>query len=324
LNPAQIDRYDTDVLDDRFGRNEEKAIMDTLAQAYALGVVTRAEVERGIAEARPDASTGRTEITLRGRVVALVHRDGEHRNRRIRPLLTALAEEDLGPRVLSCTDQLWTESVPGRSLAELSSQGARPTLVELTDACVALGAALAGVHRLPVPRDATEPARRPTIEAGGHDGGGSALDAAVRHAVAVDPGLQRAFEAVSQRWSDRHWALGRVEPVDIMIDSRSGSHVRFANLDSAGLGCVDWDVAACLASIAQVAGPAASVAWLSGHFWNSYRRAGGPGQIHPQVQAMHAVESACRAASRDDGSAVVWWLTRAHDALVRPGAALAA
>ncbi len=297
--------------------------METLAQAYALGVVTRAEVERGLAEVRPLDSTGRSEITLRGRVVALVHRDGDQQGRRLRPLMLALAEQDLGPRVLSCTDRLWTESVPGRSLAELS-QGARATLVELTDACVALGAALAGVHRLSVPRDATQLAHRPTVDADGPTGAGSALAAEVRHAIAADPGLQRAVEAVNQRWSERHWTLSRIEPTDIMIDSRAGCRVRFPNAESAGLGCVDWDVAACLGSIAQVAGPAASVAWLSGHFWNSYRRAGGPGQVHPQVQAMHAVESACRAARRGDAIVVGWWLTRAHEAVVRPGAALAA
>jgi hypothetical protein len=179
-----------------------------------------------------------------------------------------------------------------------------------------LGAALAALHRLPVPRRVVQPIRRPTLGRGEVDGADPSLEAEIGHALAADPGLQRAIEMVDQRWSERHWTLGRIDPQDIIVDSRAGSRVRFANLESAGLGCADWDVAACLASIAQVAGTPDSVAWLSDHFWNSYRRAGGPGQVHPQVRAMHAVHAAARAAQDGDSAAVRWWLDRAHHAVV--------
>jgi hypothetical protein len=152
--------------------------------------------------------------------------------------------------------------------------------------------------------------------AGGRD---SELGAEIMHALSADPGLQLAAESVRQRWSERHWTLGRIDPADVIVESRAGWRVRFVNLEAAGLGSADFDVAACLASIARVASGEASVAWLGEHFWNSYRRAGGPGQVHPQVQALHAVDAAWRAAEQRESpaEAVRWWLRRAHQLVAR-------
>lgn len=297
--------------------------MDILAQACGLGLVTRSEIERGLVEAGSDRGAP-TRVLLRGRVVAVVYERREQAAGQLVSLLAAMAEDDLGPRLLGGRDAgwaggVWVSTVPGRRLAELTGVGNRADLVQLTDACVALGAALACVHRLPVPSCAGRPTPLPDVRRLADHTDGSALDAEVAHAVAADPGLQRAVDVVRDRWSERHWTLGRIEPADIRVDFTAGCRVRFANLDLAGLGNVDWDVAACLACIAQVAGRATSVAWLSEHFWNSYRRAGGPGQLHPQVQAIHAVEAASRAAGRRDSAGVGWWLARAHLAVARTG-----
>lgn len=309
--------------------------MDILAQACDLGLVTRGEVERGLVDSLPDARPGRRAVRLRGRVVAIVHeptREGLRADHRT--LLGALAEHDLGPRVLASSDgRLWTEPVPGRSLAELCGMPHRASLVELTDVCVALGAALAEVNRLPARHLSVRTVRRPSAVRSTGGGRESELGAEIAHAISADPDLQIAVEAVGRRWSDRHWTLGSVEPADVVVDSRSGRRVRFADVETAGLGSADWDVAACLAAVAVAAGhglPAdpheASVEWLSGHFWNSYRRAGGPGQVHPQVQALYAIDAAWRAAEEGAGSAglVRAWLLRAHRLVARSATALAA
>jgi hypothetical protein len=319
--------------------------MDIAAQACELGLVTRGEVERGLVESLPDSRPGRRAVTLRGRVVAIVRepqRGGLGGGDR--SLLGVLGDHDLGPRVLASSDgRLWTEAVPGRSLAELCGSADHSSLIDLTDVCVALGAALAAVHRLPAGQLSVPATRRPSDAHGARAGRESVLGAEIRHAVSADPDLQLAVEAVGRRWSDRYWTLGRIDPDDVVVDSRSGQTVRFADVEAAGLGSADWDVAACLAAVAVAAGrgvPAdphdASVEWLSGHFWNSYRRAGGPGQVHPQVQAMYAIDAAWRAAEQSDTSRwsgsvaprrhdqVRAWLLRAHRLVSRSATALAA
>jgi hypothetical protein len=308
--------------------------MDTLAQACGLGLVTRSELERGMVRSafrgRPDQQV----VTLRGRVVAIVREapPGSAASHD-RPLLETLSAHDLGPHVLRSWDgRLWTEPLPGRPLAALGERQERAEPVDLTDVCVALGTALARVHRLPTGAlrcSATAWPSLPREEWPPHE---ASLGAEVRHAVSANPDLQVAIEAVSRRWSQRYWTLGGFEPCDIIVDGRAGRRVRFGEVEAAGLGSADWDIAACLASIALAAGPgtltdphAASVEWLGGHFWNSYRRAGGPGQVHPQVQAMHAIAAAWRAAERGASAELVRaWLIRAHRLATRRRADAAA
>ena len=306
--------------------------MDILAQAFALGLVTRREVERGLVTGRPGAVRGQVSITVRGRVVAMVREaDAWSWAQRTRTVLAVLSDEDLGPAILPSVDgRLWTAPVPGRCLAELADVADAPpavsgsNLAELTAACVALGAALAGVHRLPARHDLSSVPPSPPPSALGHvrQARGTALGAEILHAVDTDRGIQVAAETVRQRWSERNWTIGRIDPDSVVVDAFW--RARFADVDSAGLGNPDWDVAACLASIAVLAdSKAASVAWLSEHFWNSYRRAGGPGRVHPQMQAMYAIDAAWRAvdpalAGDDVAEDVHWWLDRAHRLVARP------
>ncbi len=270
--------------------------MDILAQAFDLGLVTRGEVERGLVAGRPAGMPGELSITVRGRVVATVREFGAgSRPRCARAALCALAEEDLGPAVLPTADgRLWTAPVTGRSLVEIAAGEQDASLTELTAACVSLGATLAGVHRLPTRSAAastpTSVADRPRYARE------SELGTEIQHAMDTDRGIQAAAEFVSRRWSARYWTLGRIDGETVRVDAFGTA--RFIEFESAGLGNPDWDVAACLATIARVAGVAgsSSIAWLSEHFWNSYRRSGGPGQVHPHVQAMYAIDAAWRSA----------------------------
>jgi hypothetical protein len=300
-----------------------------MAQAFDLGLVTRGEVERGLVAGRPAGAPGEVSITVRGRVVAMVREHGVgSRTRCARSALLALAQEDLGPAVLPTTDdRLWTAPVAGRSLAEIAAAEQDASLTELTAACVSLGAALAAVHRLPV-RSAGATASSAVTDHPRY-ARESELGTAIQHAVDIDRGIQAAADFVSRRWSARYWTLGRIDPESVRVDAFGSA--RFTDVESAGLGNADWDVAACLAAIARVAGGtgASSVAWLSEHFWNSYRRSGGPGQVHPHMQAMYAIDAAWRSveagevAAAPGGTAAVadevhWWLARAHRLVSRP------
>ncbi len=304
--------------------------MDILAQALELGLVTRTEVERGLVAAGPGAGTGQRVVALRGRIVATVREAAASAPiARVLAALEALAADDLAAPVLPSTDgRLWTAALAGRTLAELSAAhhsaptAGDSTLADLTAGCVALGTSLAAVHRLPADRRPRPDVPCTAISTRSvRNARDTALGAEIRHALDADHGIRVAAETVRERWSDRNWTIGRIAPENVSVDVFW--RARFTDLGSAGLGDPDWDVAACLASIALVADSVpATVAWLSEHFWNSYRRCGGPGRVRPQMQAMYAIDAAWRAAdpaAQDAGGGprVRWWLDRAHRVVAR-------
>lgn len=311
--------------------------MDVLGRACELGVVTAAEVARGLVQISPNPAADRLTVEVRRRPVADVRpsggpgRDGE------RDILIRLADLDLGPRLIAVTAvDLWTETLQGRPLGGRS-------LAELTDGCAALGAALAKLHRAAAPASGEPPAPRPPgpwstacrgMTGRGVSGRGGPLSGpsrsdrldTVRQGLRSDPALRAAAVRVEQRWSHRHWTIGHLEPETIVVEAAPYYRVRFADVSEAGLGNPDWDLAACLGVIATVAGgglPSAasrgSADWLAEHFLHGYRRLGGPGHVHPHVQAVHAVSMAWRRAGDRDGGATVkgWtaveaWMARAH------------
>lgn len=301
--------------------------MGVLERACALGLVTRNEVAHGLVRTAPGASGDLISIEVRHRPVAAVRRvRGAPRERQIQ-VLRRLAELDLGPRLLAAgAEEIWVETLPGRAL------GAGASLAELTDACAALGAALATLHREPVPPCGEPRSPRPV----GPWTAGARTDRApepaavetVRQHWRADPELRAAAARVEQRWSARHWVLGQLEPETVSVEPAPYGGVRFTDVSAAGLGHPDYDLAAGLGIIATVAGggrPSAesegSAAWLAEHFLHAYRRHGGGGMVHPQVQVVHALSTAWRrAVSGDSVGLVCAWLERAQRlAARRPG-----
>jgi Phosphotransferase enzyme family len=312
---------------------KESVEMNVLASACERGVVTRREIESGLVSVHVAADAPRVRsILVRGHAIAFVKRprlggihdlgDGGLGSGRVGAEWQALSRAgaaDLGPRLLCGADDglLWLSALPGRRLVsarQLTGAG----IAELADICQGWGAAVAALHREPAPKSGRPAAQRPTLprtaRASGVDSGRIGVPSGghadqVLQAIETDRALVRAVAAVDEGWSDRHWIHGELTAEHVIIDPWPTLQVRFVGFGRAGLGDPDWDLAGCLDTIAGLVDPVVSgvgartarsraqESMLGDYFLHAYRRAGGPGRVHPAMRATYALSAAWRLAS---------------------------
>jgi aminoglycoside phosphotransferase (APT) family kinase protein len=302
--------------------------MNLLAGACELGLVSRREIDAGLADVstqpsgRPAAARPLHTVTVRGHPVAYVKVAARSARTRERQTLQRLSQVDLAPRVLAekADDQLWLAALPGRTLRATVAANATD-LAGLADICRAWGAALAALHRQPTPASAEPAAPRPTLCSSGADW---VAHEVIAQAVHGDRALGSALELVARRWSERYWIHGAPAADHVLVALQPCLEVRFVGFGRAGLGDPGWDLAFALNTIAELVDPCpetesdSKASLLGDYFLHGYRRAGGPGHVHPTMVAVHALSMAHAVASRPDGTradrgwSVLRWLTRSR------------
>ncbi len=301
---------------------------DTLAQAFSLGLLSADDVLSGHAWV-VDASgshrvhlvgvgigasaTARAVVKTPGLVSML---DGDDPVRAERLALRHLAGSGLTPQllcdedpprgVLSSARQLWTGAVPGEVLA---AQGGADTSTRTPFAD--WGTTLAALHRLPV--QGGEPVAplpwildHPTT-APGHLGG-RAAPRAVREVLAgvqERTALAHALNSLAASWRRTGWCHGDASPANAIVRSVLSAHddvdcaVVLVDLEHAGLGDPDWDLATALDGIGTITPDGSLAQARRAEFLDGYRAAGGPGRQDPRHLAARAVLSAVRHATAD-------------------------
>ena len=321
------------------GATEMQSIPELVAEANAVGLVTRGEVQQGLVSVRAVAATGRVRAILVGdQPVGVVKEPGEgggsaelHRERQA---LSRLHEMDVAPRLLPDAGgtTLWARVVRGVDLVHL-----RAGVPELAEMCECWGVQLAQLHRMPVTgRPGVSDAPRPWLLAADrrarvaarvhrHSQAGGVLATVER-----EPRLRLATGQVEARWTARHWVHGDLRPSNVVLDPAPPVRVRFLNFEYAGLGDPAWDLATALDTLVWLASrprSQASAQCLGDYFLRGYRRAGGPGSLYPAMQAVRALATAWQLAeaARDRPSAGLraqldGWLDRARSFAERSAA----
>lgn len=308
---------------------------DTLAQALALGLLTADDVLSGRAWVVDSSGSHRVHLVgVGGTATAVVKTpgsvsvlDGDDPVGAERSALRHLAGSGLTPQLLGDDDppptghiwrdtpasltrcvhsgggQLWTEAVPGEVLA---AQGAASTSTR--EPFVAWGATLASLHRFPV-RGGEPLAPLPWIvahptTAPGHLGGREA-PVAVREVLAQvqeRSALAGALTYVASSWRRTGWCHGDASPTNAIVRSPlspDDCSVVLVDLEHAGLGDPDWDLATALDGIDTITHDESLAGTRRAQLLAAYRAAGGPGRPDPRHLAARAVLSAVRHASAD-------------------------
>jgi aminoglycoside phosphotransferase (APT) family kinase protein len=281
------------------------SIPELVAEANAVGLVTRREVQQGLVSVRPVAPAGRVRAILVGdQPVGVVKEPGEgggsvemlHRERQA---LSRLHEMDVAPRLLADVDgtTLWARVVRGVDLVHV-----RAGVPELAEMCECWGLQLARLHQLPVTSGAgVSEAPRPWLLAADRRARVAArVDrhseaAGVLATVEREPRLRLAAGQVEARWTTRHWVHGDLGPSNVVLDPAPPVRVRFLNFEHAGLGDPAWDLATALDTLVWLASrpwSQASAECLGDYFLRGYRRGGGPGSLYPAMQAVRALATA--------------------------------
>jgi aminoglycoside phosphotransferase (APT) family kinase protein len=213
--------------------------------------------------------------------------------------------------------------------ADLAQQ--RGTVAELAQICQAWGAAIGTLHTVSTRRAPASLAPRPPVlsrrlyRPSMRDGASGSGYAAVLEAYESSPDLRAAAIEVDQRWTEQHWIHGNLSAATVLVEQQPALRVSFVGLEHAGLGDPAWDLASAVDTIIWL-----SPVWhaaaqpLVDYLIFGYRRAGGPGQLYPAIQAVCALATGLWVADtpqKQIGQEVEleFWLGRARAYAARVG-----
>ena len=212
--------------------------------------------------------------------------------------------------------------------ADLAQQ--RGTVAELAQICQAWGAAIATLHTVSTRRSPASLAPRPRVlsprlyKPSMRDAAWGSGYAAVLEAYESSPDLRAAAIEVDQRWTEQHWIHGNLSAATVFVEQQPALRVSFAGLEHAGLGDPAWDLASAVDTIIWL-----SLLWhtaaqpLVDYLIFGYRRAGGPGQLYPAIQAVRALATGLSVAETPQQigqeTELEFWLGRARTYAARVG-----
>lgn len=200
--------------------------------------------------------------------------------------------------------QLTHPAVSGVDLARL-----RGNVAELAATCQAWGTALATLHTMSTHRSATRLATRPAVlnprrlMPSIRDAARGSGYATVLEAYESSRDLRAVASEVDDRWTEQHWIHGNLSETNVIVEQRPALRVGFVDLENAGLGDPAWDLASAVDTIAwQSHCWRAMPQFLMDNLLQGYRRAGGPGQLYPAMQAVRALATGLRVAGSESES----------------------
>ncbi len=292
---------------------------DTLAQALALGVLRADDVLAGRAWVRDASGSHRVHVVGTGGEASAVVKtpgtvsvlDGDDPVRAEREALRLLSGSGLTPELLggageTSPGQLWTVAVDGEVLATRGGAAASG------EPFTAWGTTLAALHRHPV-RGGEPVAPLPWLLAHPHVApghlGGRAAPAAVREVLTQAlgrPVLAEALRSLARSWRRTGWIHGDASPANAITTSGSPrighdlrSGVVLIDLEHAGLGDPDWDLATAVDGIDVVTPDPDRAGAHREQLLAGYWAAGGPGRLDPRHLSVRVLMAAVRHAGAD-------------------------
>lgn len=270
-----------------------------MARAVEAGLLDAGEILDGIIAVYPQSRSNVVHRVERNGVpVAYVKQrgassmlDGDDVVLNERAVLTALARLECIPCALPVDggNAVWVQAMPGRPLAEIPCGSAA-----FDGACRGLAQSLVQLHTWPVDGPAAElpraaepwalrPGHLPPSMAGSPPG--SAFAAVLE--LARDPEVRTALGHAASRWTRTAWIHGDVSANNVIIHGDTASLV---DLEGAGLGCPDWDLATAVSTLRGLGGTGTD-------FLTEYWRLGGPARLDDAMLTVRALQTAWQLAA---------------------------